>query len=357
MPAYAQYDSLYRLLLKCCARDPNDRFNTAEELRQQMLGVLREVVATASGTTASTSISSPLFEAPSVSGNLFDWRQLPQLRRDPSDPQAAWLDSLDHSDPVDRLGALTRPPSLSTEVLLARCLAALETGNQRVLDESVHTLLTEDPWEWRAVWMAGLGALVRGDHSTALSSFNAVYGQLPGELAPKLALAVACEFGGQQDVAESLYRICAVTDANYVTPAGFGLARIRASRGDLPGSLTALELIPQTSRGYQESQKLTTEHLIALGKDAAHLAEALRVLQHARLDQVSHLRFEADIHSKALALASNGAVKLGATTYTERDLRDKLESCYRRLAQLSADAEERAELVDRANAIRGWSLL
>ena len=158
-----------------------------------------------------------------------------------------------------------------------------------------------------------------------------------------LALAVACELGGQEEVAESLYRICAVTDANYVTPAGFGLARIRAAQGDLTGSLAALELIPQTSRGYLESQKLTTEHLIALGKDAAHLAEALRVLQHARLDQVSHLKFEADIHSRALALASNGAVKLGATTYTERDLRDKLESCYRRLAQLSADAEERAE--------------
>ena len=357
LPAFANYDSLYRLLLKCCARDPNDRFNTAEELRQQMLGVLREVVATASGTTATTSISSPLFEAPSVSGNRFDWRQLPQLRRDPSDPQAAWLESLDLSDPVDRLGTLTRPPALSTEVLLARCLAALETGNQRVLDDSVHTLLTEDPWEWRAVWMAGLGALVRSAHDTALSSFNAVYGQLPGELAPKLALAVACEVGGQAEVAESLYRICAVTDANYVTPAGFGLARIRASRGDLTGSLAALELIPQTSRGYLESQKLTTEHLIALGQDPAHLAEALRVLQHARLDESSQLTYEADIHARALALASNGAVKLGATTYTERDLRDKLERCYRRLAQLSADAEERAQLVDKANAIRGWSLL
>ncbi|MFT4294733.1 MAG: tetratricopeptide repeat protein [Micropruina sp.] len=357
MPAFAQYDSLYRLLLKCCARDPGDRFDSAEELRQQMLGVLREVVATSAGGTASTSVSSPLFEAPTVSGNRFDWRQLPQLRRDPTDPQADWLNALDLNDPVDRLGSLARPPAVTTEVLLARCLAALETGNQRVLDQSVHTLLTEDPWEWRAVWMAGLGALLRGDHATALSSFNAVYGQLPGELAPKLALAVACELGGQQEVAESLYRICAATDANYVAPAGFGLARIRAARGDLTGSLTALELIPQTSRGYLESQKLKTEHLIALGNDAAHLAEALRVLQHARLDTRSQLTFEAAIHDKALALASKGAVKLGTVTLTEGDLRDKLEACYRQLAQLSADAAERADLVDKANAIRVWSLL
>lgn len=357
LPAFAQYDSLYRLLLKCCARDPNDRFNTAEELRQQMLGVLREVVSTASGGTASTSVSSPLFESPTVSGNRFDWQQLPQLRRDPTDPQADWLNALDLNDPVDRLGQLMRPPALSTEVLLARCVAALETGNQRVLDQAVHTLLTEDPWEWRAVWMAGLGALLRGDHGTALSSFNAVYGQLPGELAPKLALAVACELGGQQDVAESLYRICAATDANYVAPAGFGLARIRAARGDLTGSLAALELIPQTSRGYLESQKLKTEHLIALGDDGAHLAEALKVLQHARLDSRSQLAFEASIHEKALTLAAGGAVKLGSTTLTEGDLRDRLEAGYRGLAKLSADAAERAELVDKANAIRVWSLL
>ena len=160
-----------------------------------------------------------------------------------------------------------------------------------MLEQRVNTLLTNDPWEWRAVWMAGLGALLRGDPTNALSSFNAVYGQLPGELAPKLALAVACELAGQTDVAERLYRSCAATDANYVTPAGFGLARLRAARGDLAGSLAALELVPQTSRGYQESQKLKAEHLIRLGDDAAHLDEALKVLQHARLDERCQLFF------------------------------------------------------------------
>ncbi|MFT3862492.1 tetratricopeptide repeat protein [Micropruina sp.] len=357
LPAFAQNDSLYRLLLKCCAHDPHDRFDSAEDLRLQMLGVLREVVATRTGTTASTSVSSPLFEAPTVSGNRFDWRQLPQLRTDASDPQAAWLASLDAGDPVERLGDLLRAPAATSGVLLARCLAALETGNQRVLDDAVNTLLTNDPWEWRAVWMAGLGALLRGDHATALSSFNAVYGQLPGELAPKLALAVACELAGQAEVAERLYRSCAATDANYVTPAGFGLARLRAARGDLPGALAALELIPQTSRGFLESQKLKTEALISLGNDAAHLGEALKVLQHARFDEHSQLGFESAIYERALPLAAKGSVKLGSATFTEANLRDRLEAGFRRLAQLSADPVERAELVDRANAIRVWSLL
>jgi serine/threonine-protein kinase PknG len=176
-------------------------------------------------------------------------------------------------------------------------------------------------------------------------------------LAPKLALAVACELAGQSEVAESLYRICAATDANYVTPAGFGLARLRAARGDLTGALGALELVPQTSRGYLESQKLTVEHLIALGKDPAHLGEALKVLQHARLDEHSQLGYESAIYERALSLAGRGSVQLGSVTFTEGSLRDRLETGYRRLAQLSADPNERAELVDRANTIRVWSLL
>ena len=44
-PLFLKHDSLYRLLLKACAPDPADRFVSADELRVQLLGVLREVVA------------------------------------------------------------------------------------------------------------------------------------------------------------------------------------------------------------------------------------------------------------------------------------------------------------------------
>ena len=44
VPLFAEHDSLYRLLL-APARRPGDRFRSAEEMRVQLLGVLREVVA------------------------------------------------------------------------------------------------------------------------------------------------------------------------------------------------------------------------------------------------------------------------------------------------------------------------
>ena len=44
-PLFAEHDSLYRLISKACAPDPADRFASVDELRVQLLGVLREVVA------------------------------------------------------------------------------------------------------------------------------------------------------------------------------------------------------------------------------------------------------------------------------------------------------------------------
>ena len=44
-PLFATHDSLYRLIAKACAPDPADRFASVDELRVQLLGVLREVVA------------------------------------------------------------------------------------------------------------------------------------------------------------------------------------------------------------------------------------------------------------------------------------------------------------------------
>ena len=128
-----------------------------------------------------------------------------------------------------------------------------ELRRRDLVDQIVNEMLAEDPWEWRAVWVGGLAALDTGDFAAAQSAFNAVYGQVPGELAPKLALALACERGGEGDIAEGLYRTCASTDANYVAPAAFGMARIRAARGDVagcgPGARPGAVDQPQLPRG------------------------------------------------------------------------------------------------------------
>ena len=59
-------------------------------------------------------------------------------------------------------------------------------------------MLADDPWEWRAVWMSGLALLDAATTSAARSRRSTPStARCPGELAPKLALALACERGGE----------------------------------------------------------------------------------------------------------------------------------------------------------------
>ena len=364
-PVLAEHDSLHRLLLKTCAPDPADRFGSADELRVQLLGVLREVVAAHTPGTALTSAASVLFEAPAITGGLLEARDLPSLRVDTTDPQHAWLSNVSVEDPAERLAFLGTAPALSPEVLLAQARAALELHRLDLVAQVVDQMLRADPWEWRAVWMSGLAALDAGDLPAAQSAFNAVYGQVPGELAPKLALALSCERGGEADVAEGLYTTCAGTDANYVAAGAFGLARIRDARGDVAGAVAALDLVPSTSRAFSDARRLRAVALAGLGADLPRLAQALGSLEGVRLDPHERALLTAGILERALARAaapdpSGGPVASSLTVgpYAAQPdpLRDGLEATYRELARSEDDEARSHAWVDRANAVRRWTL-
>ena len=355
---FQQHDSLYRLLAKACAADPADRFQSADELRVQLHGVLREIVAGTRPDAAHAVHSAPsvLFEAPVVSGDTLDWRQLPELRPDASDPQHDWLAGLSLADPLARMDELARHPTPSAEVRLSLIRSALEAERRDIADGVVAEMLREDAWEWRAVWMQGLSALDAGNVAAARSAFNAVYGQVPGELAPKLALALACERSSEPDVAESLYLICARTDANYTAPAAFGLNRLRQGRGDGDGAIEALDLVPSTSRAFVEARRQRARLLAASGRGLPGLADALDSVAAVTIEPMDRAHLEVDVLSDALELVQRDGAKptlsVGGVPAAEDPLRDALEAAYRRLAAMEPDRHHRIELVDRANAVR-----
>ena len=360
-PLFQQHDSLYRLLAKACAPDPADRFASADELRVQLLGVLREVVSDRPGAgAASYSTSSLLFEVPAVAGQTLGWQELPGLRIDENDPMIGWLHTVSIEDPAARLDALTAAPQSSPEVLLATAHAALHSGRLDVVDTVVTDMLTVDPWEWRAVWMSGLAALARGDFAAAQSAFNAVYGQVPGELAPKLALALACEESNELDVAESLYTTCARTDANYIAPCAFGLARIRSGRADLDGAISALDLVPPTSRAFTEARRERAGQLAASGRGLPALAEAMSSVESLTIDAKDRATLLVGVLAVALdEVHTKGAkpeILIAGMPAAEPSLRQGLESGYRELAGYAEVREDKVALVDQANTVRNWTM-
>jgi serine/threonine-protein kinase PknG len=361
-PLFQEQDSLYWLVAKCCAPDPADRFASVDELRTQVLGVLREVVSRARGGTATTAAASVLFESPETARPLTEWSQLPRLRVDTTDPQYGWLSTIGSDDPERRLKDLEQAPGDSAEVLLSRARAALELGWRQDARRYAQELLDVDPWDWRALWVEGLAAVQGEEWNGAMAAFNAVHQQVPGELAPKLALAYACERGGLPEVAEGLYLTCASTDATYVAPAAFGMARVRSERQDTDGAVGALDLVPTTSRGYTESRRQRAEVLLAgSGQNVSVLDQAMRTIDQAQLDPTSRNRFAVRILHEALPVVSatgpgSQAARIGDYPATEAGVRDGLERALRALARDTPALDERVDLVNQANAVRNWSL-
>ena len=369
VPLFAQHDSLYRWLLKGSAHQPEDRFQTAEEMRQQLLGVLREVTAVAITGAVTRSTPSALFESPVIADDQLGWRELPRLAADPADPQYAWLQAVTADDPQARLAALASAPEDSIGVRLARGAALLDSaardsgaaadGWREEARVAAAEILQRDPWEWRGVWLQGLLALQCDDAPTALSAFNAVYGQLPGELAPKLALARACELAGEFEVAERMYWVCAKVDAAYVAPARFGQARIAAQQGRRSDALAALDGIPTTSRAYGDARRIRAV-LLASMLDPQHaladLGAAAGELEQATMQPRARADLRVQILRSGLGLvAAQGAfpgVSIDNFAADDTSLRRGLEQAYREAARLAPDLAERARLVDLANDVR-----
>src|SRR5262249_29219081 len=117
IPAYETFDSLYRLLERATAANPVDRFQSADEMSDQLTGVLREVVAYQTGPGVSG--PSPNFTV-EVRGSLTepDWRTLPLPLVDLDDPAAPYLATLSGLDGAALIDALERIPTQTVEVRL-----------------------------------------------------------------------------------------------------------------------------------------------------------------------------------------------------------------------------------------------
>jgi serine/threonine-protein kinase PknG len=385
VPLLARYDSLYRVLLTGTAADPEDRFQSAEEMADQLYGVLREIVSDQQGRAAPA--PSNQFGGPLRGGHeVPDWHALPRPQVDSDDPAAGYLATITTSDAQQTIAQLSAAPERTVEVELRHVAALIELGDAGAVKAALDGIEASDPWEWRARWYRGLAALAMSRPAEAKTSFSAVYHVLPGELAPKLALGMACELEGQFALAASWYEIVSRTDPAF-TAATFGLARCRLQDGDRAGALAAYERVPDSSSAYLEAQSARIHTLAshvgagngatgngATGNGATRhgaagdgmagdgaagellLAGAILESLAVRGEQRAHL--EAELLEAALALVrSGGAFDDGRASvlgyrFLERDLRFGVERSYRELARWAASSAERIQLVDRANQVR-----
>ncbi|WP_255308209.1 serine/threonine-protein kinase [Streptomyces marincola] len=425
---FREYESFYRLLVRATDPDPRARFASAQEMAEQLTGVLREVVALRTGQArpALSSLFGPELRvvgtellpcpdgavsrlgvrgrrrrtarraavpgqrtaaagpgAPQTPGVPAapptappDLRQvvlaLPQPRVDPGDPNAGFLAGLVAATPADLVAALRSAPAESVELRVRELRAWLELGGEdadRAVRQTLATLAARQANDWRVVWYGGLAALATRDLETAALAFDAMYDAFPGEVAPKLALAVCAEALGQLDNAADYYELVWTADPSHVS-AAFGLARVRLAAGDRRAAVAALESVPETSAHCTAARVAAVRARLRrrapsddLLPDLLAAGDQVAGLRAAGLEPWLGEQLSCEVLGSALdwVLATpqgqsrpriDPERRVLGVPLEETGIRLGLERSYRRLARLAQTSTERTELVEAANRFR-----
>ncbi|WP_146247423.1 serine/threonine-protein kinase [Micromonospora arborensis] len=409
-------ESFRRLVARAVRPDWDRRFASAVEMSEQLLGVLREILAGQPDRRQPEPIS--LFQP---SAQLLDaglglvpplrtWigavdstvlddglptsvdvaLGLPVPRPDPDDPAVNVLRTVDASDARALLGELAMVEQRSVEIELSRCRAHLALADLDAADAALSAAETlpgtQPDVDWRIAWHRGLLALAGDRIDVAGRQFDVVYGDIPGEVAPKLALGYCAERDGDDARAARYYAAVWLRDP-FQASAAFGLARLRLAATDRAGAVAVLDEVPALSRHHDAARvaavRVLSSRLPGGPPAARELSQAVHRLTGLDLDGESRDRLTTAIREMALDLVRSGdAADLAGGPVlgdppTERAIRELLENSYRALGQQArhadlpepvavrsgrsrlvgrtGDAARRAAhdvLVDRANAVR-----
>jgi serine/threonine-protein kinase PknG len=373
-PVFAKYESLYHAILRATNPDPEQRFSSMEELADQLTGVLHEIAAI-DGDTEYPRMSKSFSPQRAVFGTdkgvsvtpADVIAALPVPTVDPNDLGAAVLATASGTSVAQLENALKlarggehRVNSNSVEIPLRLARAALELGAPKDARKRLGDVAPVIPGDWRLSWYGAQCALLEGDFDTAATEFDVVLATLPGELAPKLALAATAELRNVSADATRYYQTVWQTDRGYFS-AAFGLARQRARVDDRAGAIKVLDQVAPTSAQSPAAATAAIETLLD-GRTPENLDEQTLVEAGRR---TAALNLESSIKRASIRLrvleAALGWLQAGHTSNTPRllgadfnepGIRAGMELCYRELAHDTSDTWARIALVEQANRVR-----
>src|SRR5690625_3130185 len=308
LPVLRRHPSYDRLLRRALQEEPQQRFQDAPEMAEQLTGVLREVLSELHGRPHPA--QSTVFGAEDAlfaSGNLVQVidetdhllgppdaervaASLPLPLVDSGDPAAAQLSGLAPVPDAELVATLESDPAPTPETRLMLARALIGVGRPEAAAHHLQEFGDCAPGDWRPFWYWAVMALGSLEAADARERFDELFDHLPGEAAPKLGLAAACELTGGAADAERLYRTVWLTDRSYVS-AAFGLARIRLHHGDPAGAVWVLDRVPELSSVYIAAQMAAVSALVT-DRDPAGVSESVFLDAAGRLGRLG-LRGEA----------------------------------------------------------------
>ena len=368
--------SFYRFLLRSTHVDPDRRFQTVDEMTEQLLGVLREMHASH---TSLAPVESKLFTGDrlvhATAKELVTQRQplsLPSPRIKIDDPAAGeviCILMLMHAEDllselqslVAKHGDRAIEPRLRLVELLITHPELLPAERDGIIDKALTAVIEADSLDWRVDWYRGVVLMMRGEGEAALRYIDRCYSALPGELAPRLAMGLAAEIASDVEVALIYYDRVGRVDPSFVS-AHTGGARCLAQLGRLQEAITFLQRVPVSHALYSQAQLSVGELLLAyphsVDLNIMQIAESvIRSIfgQGGSVFQMTARLITLLVERTKSATWPCEATFLGVE-YTEYALRLAAEKQFRQAAKLASSRPERHYWVDHANRVRPVSI-
>lgn len=314
-PLFQRYPSFYRLLLKGTRRHPAERFQSIQEMAEQIVGVMREIVCLEQ--QRPMPVESSWFHVTTFTGaTALSYRALPTLKMDMYDKAAGLLSALTEADAerlLDLLQAVLIQYPQSAEVALRMARTYIELQRYAEAEQMLSRVASTDPFDWRVLWHLMLLHMAQGEWKAARELAETIYGDLPGELMPKLALAYAAEQEGDRESAVALYHLVSLCDT--LTPfAAFGLARLLEATKDRDGAVVAYQRVPPSSIAYTAAQLALARTLTRLDPSRESLQEAAQTLEALSGEGYEFQRGKADVLIAAAQRLENGAFTVDRQT-------------------------------------------
>jgi serine/threonine-protein kinase PknG len=374
---WKKHEGLYRFLLKATREKEEERFQTAGEMAEQLVGVLREIVGE---TDELGHIESSLFDPDgdgTISGRHSDdhegdhWADdIPRLKVDKDDGAASVIVAAgavaDHEKRALLFERALRSHPSSVELRLRLIDELVSLGRYTEAESRLTAIQADHPNDWRLAWYRGRALLAQGKVQETLAAFHGIVDELPGELGPKQALGRAYEASGEVDRAITYYDAVSRADPSFVS-AALGLARCLNKKSDLAGAIAAFRRVPATSSRYGFAQAALARLLIR--RDGGVAPSPDRVLQAGMavegldgiMDGLAMHTLRAEVLSGAVQCvkahpAPQGEKILGIA-FEQDALRRGAEVELRACGRMADSDDEKVRFIDEANRVRPLTLV
>ncbi|GCE20008.1 protein kinase domain-containing protein [Dictyobacter kobayashii] len=361
---FRDHPGLYRLLTKGTNTRAALRFQNAEELRDQLTGVLRQIVGGRPGVPTGSNMF--------VAGILTTTGKLGLRGEAILDEADKAIDMLRYGDQALRAGSYSsarnfyqqavkvNPNSVDAHLRLAEI--AMDQGEYTQALAEITQVQRRSPGHWKVAWYTGRLLEAQGKYQEAADQYRELMADLPGELPPQQSLARVCARMGDTVSAVELYtRVLKADPGNTEVILGVTDALIQLQRWN--EAAVILRGVNEAAARYVDAQLLLCElylqRMVPLTpQNVQNAAEAIQGLL-GRTEDPRYYLMRGDIYRAAWLMARNKQLPsnisiAGISKIEPRSLGQAAEESYSEYLRRERHPIQREAVVRRRFEVAPW---